>query len=200
LSKTVQPAAIAAPALRQIDRRGTVPRRDRPDHAGRLAADGEVLDVLHPQHLVEALREVAQVADGDAGLRVHGEGDRLADLAHDHLRELVRASLDQLGEAPQRGRSLGDRGLRPRRKRLGRRPGGEVDILSGAADDLRDRLLGRGVDDRDRLAARGLHPRSVDEDLVADRGGLRSGMFSDGGHAARSLSSWTSRQCAVGSG
>ena len=147
-----------------------VPRRDRGDHADRLAPDhrgqaGRVLVDGLAFHHPRAAGEEAQVVDDDRDLVDRG-ADRLAGVLRLEATELVGTRLDPVGELQQHEAALGRGGVLPRLERGRRGVRGPIHVLRvRRLDPGDDRAVGR-VLDVEQLSRRRVHPLAADELLV----------------------------------
>ncbi len=147
-----------------------VPRRDRGDHADRLAPDhrGEAGRVLVDRlafHEACATGEEAQVVDDDRDL-VDGGANGLAGVLRLEAAELLAARLEGVGELEQHPAPLGGRRVLPGLEGGRGRVGGAIHVLGIRRLDPRDDLAVGRVLDIERLARRGIDPFAADELLV----------------------------------
>ncbi len=139
-----------------------VPRRDRGDHADRLAADVDPVDLAFEFVAAQHVDRHAHVLDAEVALPGAREGDRRAHLGDDRLREALAALLEQVADTLEQGEPIRHRRLRERLERTPRGGDGEVDVGRGARGDLPDDLLGRGIVHRNARRIRAIDPGSVD--------------------------------------
>ena len=151
LMTMVLPPAKAGRKLPGGHHQRIVPRRDRADHADRIAADhGGV-----PRHIF-ARHGAMHVAHG-AGKEAEAVGDR-RDLVLEHADPRLAAiqrfergerlgiAVDGVGELQQQRRALGRRGARPGLERLRGGFHRRVDLRGRRVGKLDDGLLGLGID------------------------------------------------------
>ena len=120
-------------------------------------------------------RVEAEVLDRLVELGLHRR-DRLADVAHLELGQLLAVGDERVGERVQQARALGRRRPAPVALERGARGlDGSVDVGLGAHRDLGQRLAGRGLDELLQLAAGGLRRLAVDEEQVFALGRDRHG-------------------------
>ena len=147
-----------------------VPRRDRGDHADRLAPDhrgqaGRVLVDRLAFHHPRGTGEEAQVVDDDRDLVDRG-ADRLAGVLRLEAAELLATRLERVGELQEHAAALGRGRVLPGLEGGRGGVGGAVDVLRGGRLDLRDDLAVGRVLDIERLARRRIDPFAADELLV----------------------------------
>ena len=148
-----------------------VPRRDRGDHADRLASDqarvaGEVLVGGLALEDAAGAGEEAQVVDDHRDL-VDRRTDRLARVLRLDPADLVGPRLDRVGQLEhQQAAVLGRRVLPASRRRVAAALRGPIDVLRPGRLDVGDDLSVGRVLDGQRLAAGAVDPGSADELLV----------------------------------
>ncbi len=115
-------------------------------------------------------RVEAEVLDRLVELGLHRR-DRLADVPHLELRQLLAVGDERVGERVQQTGALGRRRPAPvALERRARRLDCSVDVGLGAHRDLGQRLAGRGLDELPQVAAGSLRRLAVDEEQVLTLG------------------------------
>ena len=130
---------------------GIVPRRDRADHADRIAADhggmaGHVLAGNRAVHGAHGAGKEAEAVGHPRHLVLENADARLAAIERFERGEGLGLGIDGVGELQQKGRTLGRRGARPGLEGLRRGIHRFIDLNGRSIGELDDGFLGLGID------------------------------------------------------